>query len=154
MQAHREAAVALLLDQLVVALVPDLDRAAAVLAGRDLALERRVGERMVLDVDGQVALALAQRDALGHGPALQGAAALDAEVVVQPAGVVALDDEDRLGAAALVRERLRRARRIALAAIGVQPRGHARGSAGRPSAPIGQLGLWATSHRWPSGSAK
>ena len=99
-QAHRQAAVALLLDELVVAAVPDLDRPGAVLARRDLALERGVVERMVLDVHRQVALALAQRDALRHRPALQGAAALDAEVEVQPAGVVALDDEDRLAAAA------------------------------------------------------
>src|SRR6185312_13819471 len=99
-QAHRQAAVALLLDRLVVAAVPDLDRPAAVLALRDLALEVRVVERVVLDVHGQVALALAQRDALGDGPARERAVALDAEVEVQAAGVVALDDEDRLVAPA------------------------------------------------------
>ena len=42
--------------QLVRAVVPDLDRAGAVLALRDLALERRVVERVVLDVDGEVLL--------------------------------------------------------------------------------------------------
>src|SRR6185437_7702488 len=100
--------------------VPDLDRPAAVLALRDLALEVRVVERVVLDVHGQVALPLAQRDALGNGPAGERAAALEPEVEMQPAGVVALDDEDRVGAAARARERLRRPGRVALAPVGVE----------------------------------
>jgi len=124
-QAHGQAAVPLLLDQLVVAAIPDLDRPGAVLAGRDLALERGVVERVILDVHRQMPLALAQRDALGDGPALQGAAALDAEVEMQPAGVVPLDDEDRLAATALLaRERLRRLGRVALAAVGVEAAVH------------------------------
>src|SRR5262249_44409752 len=124
-EAHREAAVALLLHRLVVAAVPDLDRPAAVLALRDLALEARVVERVVLDVHGQVALALAQRDALGDGPAGERAVALEAEVEVQPPRVVALDDEDRLVAVLRARERLRRLRRVALAPVGVETLGHA-----------------------------
>ncbi len=49
-EPHAQAAVALLLDQLVGAAIQDLDRSRAVLAGRDLALEVRVVERVVLDV--------------------------------------------------------------------------------------------------------
>jgi hypothetical protein len=51
---------------------------------------------VVLDVDGEVLLARLERDALRHGPARERAVPLEAEVVVQPARVVALDDEDRL----------------------------------------------------------
>jgi hypothetical protein len=50
-QPHREAAVALLLEQLVRAAIPDLDRARAVVPFRDLTLEASVLERMVLDMD-------------------------------------------------------------------------------------------------------
>ena len=64
-QADCEAAVVLLLEQLVGAVVPDLDRAAAVLALRDLSLERRVLERMVLDVDGEVLLPRLEGTPLG-----------------------------------------------------------------------------------------
>ena len=71
-------------------------RAGAVLALRDLALEGGVVERVVLDVDGERALAGLERHALRHRPARERAVALEAEVVVEPPGVVALDDEDRL----------------------------------------------------------
>ena len=94
-EADGQAAVGLLLDELVGAAVPDLDRAGAVLARGDLALERRVVERVVLDVHGEVALPGLERDALGDGPARERAVALEAEVVVEPARVVALHDEDR-----------------------------------------------------------
>ena len=46
----------LLLDELVRAAVPDLDRAGAVVALRDLTLEGGVVEGVVLDVDGEDAL--------------------------------------------------------------------------------------------------
>ena len=114
-QPDREAAVGLVLDELVGAGVPDLDRAGAVLALRDLAVERRVLERMILDVNGEMLLAGLERDALGHRPARQRAVPLEAEVVVQPAGIVALDDEDRLLAALAAAEGLRRLLRVALA---------------------------------------
>ena len=67
-QAHRETAVRLLLEELVRAGVPDLDRAGAVVALRDLALEARVVERVILDVHGQDALPRLERDALRNGP--------------------------------------------------------------------------------------
>ena len=65
MESHREPAVFLLLDELVGAAVPDLDRAAAVLPGGDLALEVGVVERVVLDVHGQVPLARYERHPFG-----------------------------------------------------------------------------------------
>src|SRR4029450_11588897 len=66
-QADGQAAVALLLDQLVGPAPPDLDGAGAVVALWDLALEGRVVERMVLDVDGERALAGLERNALRDG---------------------------------------------------------------------------------------
>ena len=94
MEPHREATVALLLDELVGARVPDLDGACSVLALGDLALERRVVERMVLDVNREVLLSRFKRHALWNRPARQRAVALEAEVVVEPPRVVPLDDED------------------------------------------------------------
>ena len=118
MQPHREAAVGLLLHQLVRAAVPDLDRAGAVVALRDLALEAPVLERMILDVDREVLLARLQRNAFRHRPRRENAVALEPEVVVQPSRVVPLHDEDRgLRLAALAPERLRRLRAISLALV-------------------------------------
>jgi hypothetical protein len=116
-EPNGEAAVGFLLDELVRAFVPDLDRARAVLALRDLTLERGVVERVVLDVNGEVLLPRLERDALRHGPAGKRAVALEAEVVVEAASSVALDDEDRLLAAALAAERLRRLLAVALALV-------------------------------------
>ena len=56
---------------------------------------------MILDVHGERALAGLERHALRHRPRGERAVALEPEVVVQPPGVVALDDEDRLLARAL-----------------------------------------------------
>ncbi len=115
-ETYGELAVPLLLEQLVRAVVPDLDRAAAVLALRDLAVERRVLERVVLDVDGERPRARLERHSLRHRPRGEGAVPLEAEVVVEPARVVALDDEDRQrGASLRAREGLRRLARIPLA---------------------------------------
>jgi hypothetical protein len=116
-EANGETAVLLLFEKLVGAVVPDLDAAGAVLALRDLSLEGRVLERVILDVDGQVLLPRLERHALGNGPAGEGAVSLQAEVVVEPARVVPLDDEDRLLPALLPAERLRRLLGVALALV-------------------------------------
>ena len=116
-QADLELPVLLLLEQLVRAVVPDLDAACAVLALRDLAVELRVLERVVLDVHRERAVACFERDALRHRPRQQDAVALEAEVVVQPAGVVSLHDEDRRVAVATAAEGLGSLLRIALAAV-------------------------------------
>ena len=97
--------------------IPDLDRAAAVLALGDLAREGRVVERVVLDVDGERLLPRLERDALGHSPRGERAVAFETEVVVEPARVVALDDEDRPAAGRRAAERLRRLLRVALAPV-------------------------------------
>ena len=121
METNGQAAVALLLDELVRAAVPDLDGAGAVLALRDLALERRVVERMVLDVHGEVLRARLERHALRYGPAREHAVALEPEVVVEAARGVSLDDEDGLPRARRARgptrERLRRGLRVAFSPV-------------------------------------
>jgi len=120
LQAHGELPVALLLEQLVGAVVPDLDAAPAVLTLRDLAVERRIGERVVLDVHREHFVAGLERHALGHGPGRERAVSFQPEVVVQPAGVVPLNHEDRLLAAFRAAERLRRLRRIPFFAVLVE----------------------------------
>ena len=64
--------------------------------GRDLALEVAVRERMILDVHGQMALAGCERHSLRDSPARERSVTLEPEVVVQPPGGVALDDEPGL----------------------------------------------------------
>ena len=72
------------------------DRAAAVLALRDRALERGVAEGVVLDLHRQPLDRRIERRPLGDRPALEHAVGLEPEIVVQVRGVVLLDDEDRL----------------------------------------------------------
>ncbi len=74
--------------------VPDHDRAAAVLALGDDALEVGVVQRVVLDVDGEMLVVRIEARALRHGPALERAVELEPDVVVQPPGRVLLDDEE------------------------------------------------------------
>jgi hypothetical protein len=80
---------------LVRAAVPDPHRPRAVLAGRDLAVEVEVLERMVLGADREVVAAGVGRDALRHRPRGEHAVVLQPQVPVQRAGVVLLHDEPR-----------------------------------------------------------
>ena len=73
--------------------VPDDDVAAAVLAGRDHALEVGVLDRVVLDLHREPADARVERRSLGYGPADEDTVELEAQVVVQSAGPMALDHE-------------------------------------------------------------
>ncbi len=76
-----------------VAAVPQLHRAAAVLALGDGALEVAVVERVVLDLHGQALVVRVERGAAGHRPGLEHAVEFEPQVVMQPGGVVLLDDE-------------------------------------------------------------
>ena len=131
METHCQLAVGLLLQELVGAVIPDLDRSRAVLAGRDLTGERGVLERVVLDVHGEGAAARLERHPLGHGPRGEGTFPLEPEVVVEPPGVVTLDDEDRVAGAPPAPERLGRLAGISLALVGVELRHLFHRSAGR-----------------------
>ena len=73
--------------------VPDDDVARAVLLRGDDALEVEVLDRMILDVDRHPAHGRVEGQALGHGPGHEDAGDLEAEVVMEPGGAVALDDE-------------------------------------------------------------
>src|SRR5439155_3043772 len=53
-------------------------------------------ERMIFDVDGQTLLRRVHRRLLGHGPALEHAVGFEAEIVMEPGGLVLLHDEDWL----------------------------------------------------------
>src|SRR5439155_18497892 len=119
-ETHRQLAVPLLLDELIGAVVPDLDRAGAVLPRRDLTGEGGVFERVILDVDRERAASRLERHPLRDGPGGEGAVPLQPEVVVEPAGVVPLDDEDRPGAAAPAAEGLRGLAGISLTTVGVE----------------------------------
>jgi hypothetical protein len=80
---------------LVGAGVPDLHRARAVLALRDVPLEVDVLERVVLGVDRLAVLLRVLRDPVRDRPAREHAVALEPQVPVEAAGVVLLDDEAR-----------------------------------------------------------
>ena len=117
-EADGQTAVGLLLEKLVRARIPDLDRPRPVLALGDLALEAGIVERVVLDVDGEVALAGLERHTLRHRPGEKDAVALEPEVVVKGSRVVALNDEDRALRALLpAPERLRGLLLVALALV-------------------------------------
>ena len=73
--------------------VPHRDIAAAVLACADDALEVEVVQRVIVDVDSQPPHVGIEGRTFRHGPAQQHALRLQAQVVVQPASAMALDDE-------------------------------------------------------------
>src|SRR5439155_25609086 len=113
-----DASVLLFLRVFVGPAVPGSARAGALFALWDLPLERRIVERVLLHVDGEVLLAGLERNAFRHGPARKLAATLEPEVVVETPRVVTLHDEDRLLRLALLRtEGLRRLLGVALALV-------------------------------------
>ena len=120
-EPHGEPAVALLLEEVVRAAIPDLDGSRAVLSRRNHSREVGVFERMVLDVHREMALALAQRDSLRHRPARESAVSLEPEVVVEATRVVPLDHEARpVAGVVAASERLRCLPRTALTPVLVE----------------------------------
>src|SRR5699024_49677 len=102
----------------------------AVFAARDATLERLVPQWVILRVHGEPPVARFGRQVLGHGPRDQDAVVLQAEVVVEAAGVVLLDHEHRprgLIALGLVPERLRRPAAVPLASVFVEVGHHSVG---------------------------
>src|SRR5258707_15746518 len=97
--------------------IQDDNRAAAILAARDVALEVEIGDRVVLGLHRQPLLAGHQAGAAGDRPALQHAVELEPQVVVETARRMLLDDEPRALAASALRLRLGGAREIALLLI-------------------------------------
>jgi hypothetical protein len=115
------------------ALVPHHHRAGAIFALRDHALEVAIFQRMVLDMDREPLLVGDEARPFRHGPALEDAVQLQAEIVVHPARGVLLDDVRifRGGIAALGRGLLagglRRLRKIPLGSVGIQGLAHRAG---------------------------
>ena len=102
--------------------VPHDDAAGAVFAFGDAPFELGVIERMILDVHRQALVIGRQARTPGHGPALQHAIELEAQVVMQPARSVLLDDEQMPTLAGEFAARLRGAREVALLCILAQSR--------------------------------
>jgi len=98
--------------------VPHDDVATTVLSGRDHALEPEVAERMVLDLDGQPPCRRVHARTARHGPRREHTADLEAEVVMEPAGSMAMDDEATAGLRRFATRPTRRSA-VALAIVGL-----------------------------------
>ena len=119
-QSDGQPSVALLLEKLIRAPIPELDGPCAVLTLRYLTFEVRVGEWMVIDVDSQTPIAGLEWNALRHRPAGKGTVTLKPKVIVEPARAVSLHDEDGVSRSRSVVERLRSTCRMALSAVLVE----------------------------------
>src|SRR5262249_47235993 len=104
-----------------IASVPDHHRPCAVLGLRNLAFEGRVLEWVILGAYGEAAVLRIVARLLRNRPALQNAAVLEPEVVMESRGVVPLHDEVQLASSSpRTSTRLRRAPEIALALVGIE----------------------------------
>ncbi len=95
------------------AAIPQQHRAAAVFALRNNSLELTVIERVVLDMDRQSLFSRIEARPLGHRPALQDAVELEAEIIMEPARRMLLDDKAEPGDGFLRGRDTRRLRRFA-----------------------------------------
>src|SRR5271170_937930 len=102
------------------ATIPDDHRAAAIFSLRDRAFEIEIFERMVLGSHGQAFVGDHQAWSLRNGPAQQDPFVLEPEIVMQPSGVVLLQDEARTSVLLDQRSRLAGATEISPPAIGLQ----------------------------------
>ena len=103
--------------------VPHDDRAGAVVARGDEALEVAVLERVILDVHREPLVGRVVRGSFRHGPGAEHALHLEPEIEVQPAGGVLVHDEEAAAPVAVLRDGaggLRRALERALGAVGVE----------------------------------
>src|SRR6267378_6194840 len=97
--------------------VPDHHGPTAVLALGNHALEARVVQWMILDLHRQSLHFRIERGTLRHSPRHEDSTRLEAEVVVQRAGAVLLNNEEPLDALSLPTLRLGRCREVALALV-------------------------------------
>ena len=104
------------------AAVPHHDRAAAILALRNGALEGVVFDRMIFDLDGKALLARHQTGTTRHRPAFHDAIEFEAQVVMQPCGRMLLDDKSVAALARHLAFGLGGDAEAALAVIGLEPR--------------------------------
>jgi hypothetical protein len=108
----------------VTTLADQHEATAQLLGGGDDPFEVGVLDRVVLDLRGQAADRRVERRALGHGPAEQRAVELEAQVVVQAGGPMALHDESETPGRRGRRRtgRLRGAGEVTLGVVVSQPR--------------------------------
>src|SRR5476651_429551 len=110
-----------LLPEIDASAIPKHDGAPAVLALGDRAFEGGIRERMIFHLNGKSLLALAQGQALRHGPGLQHAINGKSQIVMQVRGIVLLNHERaRIAGAARRRRRFGRARKIPLLFVSPQ----------------------------------
>ena len=83
-------------DRLPHSVVPEHHRSTAVFAFGDDSLKAAVFQRMVFDLHRQALVGGIEIRAFGHGPALEHAVQLQAEVVMEVRGIVLLDDKRQL----------------------------------------------------------
>ena len=75
------------------ATIPELHRAAAILALGNRAFEIAIVEWVILDLDGQALVVRIERGSARYRPGLEHAIEFEPEIVMQPRRIVALDDE-------------------------------------------------------------
>lgn len=95
-------------EQFEASTIPQHHAAGAVVAGRDIALEVAVGNRVILHVRGQMLHRWIERRPFRNRPGLQHAINLKPEIVVQARGIVSLYTEVMAGHLGLIRPRLGR----------------------------------------------
>ncbi len=91
--AFLDVAGALACDRRPCSRVPQHDGAAAILVLGDDPLERGIAHRMVFGADREALVVGIGARPLGHRPALEHAVDFDPEIVMQPRGIMLLDDE-------------------------------------------------------------
>ena len=84
-------------EQLERAAIPQHHAACTVIAGRNIAFESAVIERMIFHVRSQVFDARIERRPFRHGPGFQNTIDFQAKVVVEASSIVALDAEEGFG---------------------------------------------------------
>ena len=95
-------------DRFPCAVIEHVDVPGAIIAFGDVALESRVGDRVIFDLHRQALDAGIEARSLRHRPTFQRAIELQAEVVMAMGRMVKLDDEDALFAACAARGRFGR----------------------------------------------
>lgn len=104
----------------VVVAIPDQHGAGAIFGLGDHVIEVGIGQGMILGGNCQVLALRIGGGALGHGPGLQNAINVEADIVVQGGGGVLLDDEVWPLAWFAISHGLRGAARVALLSIAGQ----------------------------------
>jgi hypothetical protein len=103
------------------AFIPDHDGTCAIIAFGNDAFEEKIIQRMVLHHDGEPFVLVGPGRAFRYGPALEGSPCLEAQVVMEAAGLMLLNDETERSPVPLdFSSRLGRVLKIALGLISLK----------------------------------